>query len=76
MTPEHFRLQEAVSAMRDIQDITAAAWERRYPDFVKAINESPFIPANRDKWTARVETMRTELDLRTAEYLLTLGRKS
>jgi hypothetical protein len=79
MTPQErvkretkIRLNEAVCAMRCVGTLTAAQWERTYPGFAKAVNESMFIPANRDKWTARVETMRTELDMRIAEHLLNL----
>lgn len=64
------RLQEAVDAMRNIKSCPAAEWERRYPDFVRAVNVSSFIPSGMDQWDRRVSAMTTELTLRMAEALL------
>jgi hypothetical protein len=68
MTPKK-RLREAVEAMRNVTNMVAAKWEKTYPDFVKTINNSPFLKSDMDKWNSRVGAMETELQLRIAEVL-------
>lgn len=68
----HERLQDAVNAFRDMSDKTAAGWKLAHPDFCEAIERSPYLPSGPNLWDRKVEAMKTELSLRTAEYLLHL----
>lgn len=65
------RLKEAVDAMRNIRRMTAAEWERSYLNFNSSVvSQYEFLPSMEVKWDAKVQGMKTELQLRMAEMLL------
>ena len=73
MTPDEL-LREAVEAMRNVRNVKAEEWRRRYPHFAQAVDQSPFATYSRDPWDSRVSAMNTELQLRIAESLLASRR--
>jgi hypothetical protein len=64
------RLDEAVDAMRNINHMPAAEWQRRFPTFYAAAHDTTFQSAGHDQWKKQIDAMNTELALRTAEFLL------